>query len=202
MCLVYSLWKHLSHSHTESHSLFCKCFLDQWTFNHYFHACRLHRRLVLLNICVWMVWSFFHQVMWACVCMITYASFDCSMLSHFCWRIWWPDSPLIVGPSPYHRIDQLQPEQCKGTKLVFLICIAHKQFNQISCFPPRQTYPVVTPGLTLLKNCIYATDLTCSSDWGNCIDKPDRRQVPIPISLWKLCSFPSHSSWQLTNCSS
>lgn len=54
--LLCLLWKHLSHSHMESHSLSRKCYHDRPMINHKCRACRLHRWSVMLSMCVWMVW--------------------------------------------------------------------------------------------------------------------------------------------------
>jgi len=78
MCLLCFPWKHLLHSHTESHSLPLKRCLSQWTINHECRVCRLHHRSVMLNMCVWMVRLFRCQIMRVCVHMTIYAPFDCS----------------------------------------------------------------------------------------------------------------------------
>lgn len=49
-----------------------------WMINHECHTCRLYCWSVMLNMCIWMVQLFHHQVMRVCVRMITYAYFYCS----------------------------------------------------------------------------------------------------------------------------
>lgn len=53
MCSCYDfLWKYLSHSHMESHSLLHKHFHGRSTINYECRTCRLHRRSVMLNMWV------------------------------------------------------------------------------------------------------------------------------------------------------
>lgn len=54
--LLCSLWKHLLHSHTKSHSLSHKRRHVQPMINHKCRACCLHHRLVMFYMCVYMVW--------------------------------------------------------------------------------------------------------------------------------------------------
>ena len=56
MFLLCSLWKHLSHSHTKSHSLLWKRHLYQWMVNRDCCTCYLHCQSIMLNMCVWMIW--------------------------------------------------------------------------------------------------------------------------------------------------
>lgn len=90
-------------------------------------------------------------------------------------------------------------QQCRSIKLAFSSYVVHKHFNQPSCWPPWHLDLAFTLGLTPLKICIEATNLSRWDDYGNCVY---RQQVLICLSLRKFHSFPSQSSWQLTYCSS
>ena len=46
----------------------------------------------------------------SCECVFVWSLMHLSIvhtLSHFCWKLWRPDSPLTVGPSPYHWLDRI-----------------------------------------------------------------------------------------------
>lgn len=109
-------------------------------------------------------------------------------------KVGWPDSSLTTRPSPTFRLDQLSTRTAQKHQASPFKLRCRKHINQLSCWPPRQSDPTVTPRLTPLKISTEAINLTRSTNWQNCVDRLDRHQVPVPVSFRKLRIFPSESS--------
>jgi len=97
MCLLCSPWKHLSHSHTESHSLLRKLHLDyeQSITSVTLVACTISQS------CWTCVSRWFGRlIINSCECVFLWSPMHLSIvhtLSHFLLRLWRPDSSLTVN---------------------------------------------------------------------------------------------------------
>lgn len=202
MCFLCSLWKYLSHSHIESCSLSRK---HSWSMNGQLQVAHLSLASSVSHVEHVCLDGLSRFDIKSCECVFSWSPMHLSIihtLIHFCWSL---DDQTPLWQSENHpTIDSIDctPKQYKNAKLVLSSCAAHKKFNKLPCWPPKQLNPVVTLGLNPFKNYIESTDQTRSTEWGNCTDKPDKHLVPVLVSFRKLCSFSSQSSGQSTGCSS
>lgn len=107
--MLCSLWKHLSHSHTKSHTLSRKRRHSRPTINPKCRTCHSHCQSIMLSMCVWMVWvvslsSHVSVCLQDHVCIFHSFTHLVTLL-----KFWRRDSPLTVGPSLCHQLDQLSP---------------------------------------------------------------------------------------------
>ena len=132
MWLLCSLWKHMLHSHTESHSLLGKRLSIM---NDQSRVLRLSLTLSVSHVKHMWMDDFGCFIIKSCECVLIWSPMHLSIihtLSHFCWSfngqtpLWQLDHHLAID-----SID-CQPELRRNIKQVFSSCTAHNNFNPLS----------------------------------------------------------------------